>query len=205
MLHLRLANITLIYVFLDSPALITIKHITLLRRWNDTMREEYVLKRVTQLLKERNWTLYRLAKEGEISYSTLSNSFQRNNVPSVSTLIRICEGFGITMAEFFDEGGTIPKQLTISDQQLITDFHRLPRNDKNLVSAYMQGLLKVASALGEEGEEQEQKQDKDGEKAPEQSSDGDEVQDQSSDEAQAPEQSEDEAQAPEQGRDEEEA
>ena len=119
------------------------------------MREEYVLKRVTQLLKERNWTLYRLAKEGEISYSTLSNSFQRNNVPSVSTLIRICDGFGITMAEFFDEGGTMPKQLTISDQQLITDFHRLPRNDKNLVSAYMQGLLKVASALEEESGEQE--------------------------------------------------
>lgn len=125
------------------------------------MREEYVLKRVTQLLKERSWTLYRLAKEGEISYSTLSNSFQRNNVPSVSTLIRICEGFGITMAEFFDEGGTMPKQLTVSDQQLITDFHRLPRNDKNLVTAYMQGLLKVASAQDEEEQEQGQAPDQD--------------------------------------------
>lgn len=109
------------------------------------MREDYVLKRVIQLREERNWSLYRLAKESDISYSTLSNTFHRNNVPSVSTLIRICEGFGITLSEFFDEDGTVPKQLTVSDQQLLSDFHRLPRSDKNLVTAYMQGLLKVAS------------------------------------------------------------
>ncbi len=109
------------------------------------MREESVLKRVTQLCEERNWTLYRLAKESEISYSTLSNTFHRNNVPSVSTLIRICEGLGITLSEFFDENGTLPKQLTVSDQQLLADFHRLPRSDKKLVNAYMQGLLKITS------------------------------------------------------------
>lgn len=109
------------------------------------MREDYVLKRVTQLREERGWSLYRLAKESDISYSTLSNTFHRNNVPSVSTLIRICEGLGITLSEFFDEGGTMQKQLTASDQKLLADFHRLPRNDKNLVTAYMQGLLKVAS------------------------------------------------------------
>lgn len=117
------------------------------------MREEYVLKRVTELRKERNWSLYRLAKESDISYSTLSNTFHRNNVPSVSTLLRICEGFGITLAEFFDEEGTMPKQLTVSDQQLLADFHRLPRSDKNLVTAYMQGLLKVASIRELEEEE----------------------------------------------------
>lgn len=126
------------------------------------MKEEYVLKRVTQLREERNWTLYRLAKEADISYSTLSNTFHRNNVPSVSTLMRICEGFGITLSEFFDEGGTMAKQLTVSDQKLLADFHRLPRNDKNLVTAYMQGLLRVAS-VQEEAEENLQPEQADSE------------------------------------------
>lgn len=116
------------------------------------MKEEYVLKRVTQLREERGWSLYRLAKEADISYSTLSNTFHRNNVPSVSTLMRICEGFGITLSEFFDEAGTMPKQLTVSDQRLLADFHRLPRNDKNLVTAYMQGLLKIAAVHAMEDE-----------------------------------------------------
>lgn len=116
------------------------------------MKEEYVLKKVTQLRKERNWSLYKLAKEADISYSTLSNTFHRNNVPSVSTLMRICEGFGITLAEFFDEDGTRQKQLTVSDQQLLSDWHRLPRSDKSLVVAYMHGLLKVADLHGPNGE-----------------------------------------------------
>lgn len=109
------------------------------------MREDYVLQKIKQLLTDRGWTLYRLAKESGISYSTLNNTFHRNNVPSISTLLHVCEGFGMTMAEFFDEGATVLKQLTDSDQQLLMDFHSLQREDKRLVSAYMQGLLKSAS------------------------------------------------------------
>ncbi len=114
------------------------------------MREKYVLKRVTQLREERDWSLYRLAKESNLSYSTLSNTFHRDNVPSVPTLMRICEGLGITLSEFFDEQGIMPKQLTVADQKLLADFHRLPRSDKDLVMAYMQGLLKIASVKNAE-------------------------------------------------------
>ena len=114
------------------------------------MKEEYVLNKVTQLLEERGWTLYRLAKEADISYSTLSNTFHRNNVPSVSTLMRVCDGLGITLSEFFDEEGTAVKKLTVADQQLLADFHRLPREEKRLVNAYMQRLLKISSAHANE-------------------------------------------------------
>ena len=109
------------------------------------MREEYVLKRVTELREERHWSLYRLAKESDISYSTLSNTFQRNNVPSIPTMIRVCDGFGITLSQFFDEGGMDVKQLSVADQKLLAEFHRLPRDDKKLVIAYMQGLLKITA------------------------------------------------------------
>lgn len=110
------------------------------------MREDYVLAKIKDLLTDRGWTLYRLSKESGISYSTLNNTFHRNNVPSISTLLHVCEGFGMTMAEFFNEGGTVVKQLTTTDQQLLIDFHSLKREDKRLVSAYMQGLLKSPSA-----------------------------------------------------------
>ena len=109
------------------------------------MREDYVLAKIKDLLTDRGWTLYRLSKESGISYSTLNNTFHRNNVPSISTLLHVCEGFGITMAEFFDEGGAVVKHLTTADQELLVDFHSLQRDDKRLVSAYMQGLLKAPS------------------------------------------------------------
>ena len=57
--------------------------------------------RILQLLKERNWTEYRLAKESGLSQSTISNLFKRNTTPSIPTLEAICNGFGITLSQFF--------------------------------------------------------------------------------------------------------
>lgn len=104
------------------------------------MKEENVLERIRQLTAERSWTLYRLAKESGISYSTLSNSFHRNNVPTVSTLIQICDGLGITLSEFFDESSTYASQLTDSDQQLLDLWHTLSRTDRALTLSFIHGL-----------------------------------------------------------------
>ena len=46
--------------------------------------------RLRQLLKERKWTEYRLAKKCGLSESTLANIFKRNTVPSIPTLEAIC-------------------------------------------------------------------------------------------------------------------
>lgn len=121
------------------------------------MREDYVLQKIKELLDERGWTLYRLAKESEIRYSTLNNSFHRNNVPSISTLIQVCEAFGITLSEFFDEKGTTVKQLTTTDANLLAGYHHLPGDDRKLLYAYIQGLLKVSSGPDTEKNLQDQK------------------------------------------------
>ena len=60
--------------------------------------------RLRQLLNERGWTEYRLAKNCGLSESTIANIYRRNTVPSLATLEAICNGFGITMAQFFAEG-----------------------------------------------------------------------------------------------------
>ena len=65
------------------------------------------VERLKQLLKERNWTEYRLAKEGGLSMSTLQNIYKRNTIPTIDTLERICTTFGITLSQFFAEGETV--------------------------------------------------------------------------------------------------
>ncbi|SEP31762.1 helix-turn-helix domain-containing protein [Propionispora vibrioides] len=63
------------------------------------------LERIKQLLYERRWSVYKLSKLSGVSQSTLSNMFNRNNDPSISTLEDICGAFGITLSQFFaDEG-----------------------------------------------------------------------------------------------------
>ena len=63
--------------------------------------------RLRQLMAERGWTAYRLAKESGLSESTLANIFKRNTVPSISTLESVCSAFGISLAQFFAEGDIV--------------------------------------------------------------------------------------------------
>ena len=62
--------------------------------------------RVKELGAERNLTLFRLSVICDIPYSTLKNTERRHGQLTIDTIERICEGLGITMAEFFSEKGT---------------------------------------------------------------------------------------------------
>ncbi|MBO5362919.1 MAG: helix-turn-helix transcriptional regulator, partial [Clostridia bacterium] len=62
-----------------------------------------VLKRINQLRLERNWSIYRLSVESNIPQSTLTNMFNRETLPSITTLECLCSAFGITLAEFFND------------------------------------------------------------------------------------------------------
>lgn len=69
--------------------------------------------RIKELMKERGWTDYRLAKESGLSQSTISNMFNRSTAPSIQTLQSICDGLGITLSQFFAEG----EMVSLSDEQ----------------------------------------------------------------------------------------
>ena len=71
-------------------------------------------KRIKQLMGERGWTDYRLAKEANLSHSTITNVFKRNNAPTLPTLEVIWRAFGIALAQFFAEGG---EAVEIADEQ----------------------------------------------------------------------------------------
>ena len=73
-------------------------------------------KRIKQRMEERGWTDYRLAKEANLSHSTITNLFKRNNAPTLPTLEVICRAFGITLSQFFAEGG---KAVEMTDEQRI--------------------------------------------------------------------------------------
>ena len=87
--------------------------------------------RLRQLLEERGWTEYRLSKECGLSQSTLANIFRRNNMPSIITLETICNGFGITISQFFAEGDMV--ELTPEIKELFDSWANLTVEQKNVV------------------------------------------------------------------------
>lgn len=73
------------------------------------------IKKIDQLMAERNWTDYRLSIESGLSSSTIANIHRRNTIPSIATLEAICHAFGITLSQFFaDESNNI---VQLSDEQ----------------------------------------------------------------------------------------
>ena len=91
---------------------------------------------------ERGWTIYRVAKEADIPWSTVRNMFKRNTEPSIATLESICNGMGLTLPQFFDvenEMGLTPEQ-----RQLIQQWSRLNDRDRRLVCELVDALNQKA-------------------------------------------------------------
>lgn len=87
--------------------------------------------RIRQLMQERGWTEYRLAKESGLSQSTIANLFSRNTVPSISTLESICNGLGITLGQFFSDGNLV--ELSAEQKDFFDLWASLTADEKDLI------------------------------------------------------------------------
>lgn len=96
-------------------------------------------KRIRQLMVERNWTEYRLAKAAGLSQTTISNLFRRNNAPSLSTLEAVCKAFDISLAQFFSDGNA-PVELTDEQQRFFNDWVLLTGEQKEALSALVKTM-----------------------------------------------------------------
>lgn len=88
-------------------------------------------KKLQQLLDNKGRTAYRLAKKCNLSESTLANIFRRNTMPSISTLEAICQGLGISLAQFFSENDMV--ELTPELKELFDGWALLSPEQKKAV------------------------------------------------------------------------
>lgn len=99
----------------------------------------YVLERIENICEKKGMSRYKLANDAKIPQTTLSNMFKNNTMPTLSTLQKICEGLGITMAQFFVEDG-IRIDLTDQQKELLSLWDSLPLNMQSRVIGYLEGL-----------------------------------------------------------------
>ena len=95
-------------------------------------------KRIRELMAERGWTDYKLAKEANLSHSTVTNMFNRNTAPTLPTLEAVCRAFGITLAQFFAEGEEA--QLTEDQQILFSKWSTLTDRQKQILLDLMDAI-----------------------------------------------------------------
>lgn len=99
-----------------------------------------IKQRLEMLMNERGWTIYRVAKEANIPWSTVRNMFKRNTEPSVATLESICTGMGISLSQFFDVDNTLG--MTQEQRNLLESYNVLSDENKRIISQLIQALAK---------------------------------------------------------------
>lgn len=99
--------------------------------------DNIINKRISDLCREKGWSIYRLAKESGIQNSTINAMFKNNHTPNFYSLQKICDGLQITLSGFFD-----CELFNCYPTSIITDlWNNLNDNDKEKVLIYMHGLL----------------------------------------------------------------
>ena len=91
-----------------------------------------ILAVITENREARGWTEYQLAERSGLPQSTISSWYRKNMIPTVPSLEKICQAFGITLAQLFAETGT-PVTLTESQEELLERWARLDKKQQDVI------------------------------------------------------------------------
>ena len=105
------------------------------------MQEHEIIRRIESLCHSRGWTYYRLSKESGIPYSTLCTMLHKANAPSIPTLIKICNGFGISLSEFFDLENEAAS-YTPCQKELLHQWSLLTGSNQEIAQTFIRLALK---------------------------------------------------------------
>ena len=91
-----------------------------------------ILTVITANREARGWTEYQLAERSGLPQSKISSCYRMNLIPTIPSLEKICQAFGITLSQLFAEGET-PVSLTESQAALLDRWARLDEKQQNVI------------------------------------------------------------------------
>lgn len=98
-----------------------------------------VLERVTYYRLQKNWSEYQLAENSGLTQSTISSWYRKNMIPSIPSLDKLCNAFGISLSQFFS---TDKENFSLTDLQreLLVESNRLTVKQQNALIKFIQTL-----------------------------------------------------------------
>lgn len=98
-----------------------------------------VLGKIQQERNKRNWTEYTLAKNSELSQSTISSWYRKDLEPSLASLEKVCNGLGITLSQFFADDNY--SNLSVDQIQLIEAWEKLNHDQRSALIALLNSFI----------------------------------------------------------------
>ena len=91
-----------------------------------------ILATITKYREERGWTEYQLAERSGLPQSTISSWYRKSMVPTIPSLEKICNAFGITLSQLFAERDDAVS-LTAPQKKLLDRWSRLTEEQQDAV------------------------------------------------------------------------
>ena len=93
-----------------------------------------ILSVISEYREERGWTEYQLAENSGLPQSTISSWYRKNMMPTIPSLEKICDAFGITLSQLFAEKSEAVA-LTQTQQELLRRWAKLNREQQDIIFA----------------------------------------------------------------------
>lgn len=103
--------------------------------------EEYIPLRIKELCEKRGYTKYRLAQITGMTQTALGNILNQSSLPTIVNLERICDAFGITLAQFFTDDGS-KLNLTQDQQEILHIWDDLESKEREILIGFIRSLKK---------------------------------------------------------------
>ena len=98
-----------------------------------------VLKEILYYRQQKGWTEYQLAEESGLTQSTISSWYRKNIIPSIPSLEKVCNAFGITLSQFFSTKDD-NYSLTPRQKELLEEAGRLTDQQQAALVAFFKTL-----------------------------------------------------------------
>lgn len=98
-----------------------------------------ILVTISEYREARNWSEYQLAEQSGLPQSTISSWYRKNMIPTIPSLEKICNAFGITLSQLFAEGNDAVS-LTDSQKLLLDHWSRLTVEQQSVILALIEKM-----------------------------------------------------------------
>ena len=99
-----------------------------------------VLDKITDMREERHWSEYQLAEQSGLTQSTISSWYRKNTLPSIPSLQKICDAYGISLSQFFLENSDNTVLLNETQLELLKEISRLTLVQQNSLLEFLKNL-----------------------------------------------------------------
>lgn len=101
--------------------------------------------RIKQLMLQKDWSRYELMRQSGVAKTTLYKTIAGESIPGVDILQKICDGFGISVKDFFSpEKEFVPHVDYTTEERELIEIHRsLNAEQRASVLGYARGIANM--------------------------------------------------------------